>query len=216
MRQQPTVLQKRMADRAARLRALVPQNAHPALSRAVQVTFACVESAANIVPLLQTGYFRYLDRNEREAKSGKRKESIATYSVLLATAGYKQLTESLSHLAGERDTEALKVLGTKSLGLVLGVFARLSGVQYVKEAAEIVVTLKEVVATGHAAKHRRQQARAASELMRWLDAVALVAMAWQCEAQRYLYGTIGKAQESTAALVRRVERRIMKASRNWH
>ena len=70
-------------------------------------------------------------------------------------------------MASGRDVEVYKLLGKRSLQLALEILAKLSGIGYAKDAADILGTLQEVAEAGEAFELRRKQVVEASQLLRW-------------------------------------------------
>ena len=70
-------------------------------------------------------------------------------------------------MASGRDVKVYKLLGKRSLQLALEILAKLSGIGYSKDAADILGTLQEVAEAGEAFELRRKQVVEASQLLRW-------------------------------------------------
>jgi hypothetical protein len=123
--------------------------------------------------------------------------------------------ETAALMADGRDAEVLKKLGRKTAELALKIGAVLSGVQYIKDSAEVVDILLKAFGAGQVIKLRRQQVAAASDLLRWADAISFMTLAWCFAAELFVLGTRAKGQTPEKTIMLHVIKRVARSKRLW-
>lgn len=188
----------KLEARATKLRELVDEAAHPAVSLAVQRAYASLRGCAELAAHLETAATErartVIDTAKDRASDGAAIGAVLT--IQATVVAFDRLLTSGALLSQGRDAEAVKQLGEHLFGLALKIGAKLSGVEYVKDLAELIEALRELLKTGEIVKLRRQQVRMASDLLMWLDAVTLVALTWGFAAQHFLLAAEGKGGAS--------------------
>ena len=205
-----------LLNRARKLNSLIDKKTHPQVSLALQRAYGGLAASAQMLPLLLRASTSQVQKNVQAGRRSKVLALTAAFRIKTIRDRFPELMESAEHMAYGRDIEVYKVLGRRTLTLAIGIGAKLSGIGYVKDAAEVLATLKEAAETGQAIRLRRDQARAASELLRWADAISLLTIAWCYSAESFLDDIVGKSQRSQPEIMERVIRRIARNARNWN
>jgi hypothetical protein len=185
-----------LQKRASALNALIDKKTHPEVCAALQRAYAGLVASGQTLPRLERAAHSYVKRKIRWAKArpGPKAAADVVISFKVLVLSFRQLLDAASLMSRGRDVEVIKALGLKSLDLTIKIGAVLSGAKALKDAAEVVDILREGIATGRVTKLRREQVRVASDLLRWADAIALVALAWCYAAELFVLGTLGRGR----------------------
>ncbi len=211
---------QKLEERATKLRELIDATAHPAVSLSLQRTYGSLRGCAELASLLENAASTYVDTTLASTKTDPQAaRTIGAIATVQDTViEFRHLLLSGDLISNGRDAEAIKALGRHVFDLILKIGAKLSGVEYIKDLAELIAALKDLIKTGQIIKFRKQQVRTASDLLKWADAVTLVALAWAYSAQRYLLVTEGKtgAELEDEAVLELVIARMVQCSQTWH
>lgn len=120
------------------------------------------------------------------------------------------ILEGADDLANARDKQVAKKVGWAVLKGVATWGSKVLPVRFsdLKDFAELLSAVGDVVTIGAAARERRHQAKAAVGFLRWSQGIALVAMAWAAEALRILDQLQGKPRRSLQDRVEEVQQRM--------
>lgn len=139
------------------------------------------------------------------------------FSEVAVAGGLFSLFESVEALAASRDAEALKHLGWRVAEGAVKWGTKLLPIRYddVKEVLEAIGGLKDLADAGSALKLRRQQARAGADFLNWIDAINLLILSWNAEAQRFLLATKGKSTTDDQVLELAMRRSVACSQEGW-
>jgi hypothetical protein len=204
-----------LQKRAQKLNSLIDKRTHPQVSVVLQRAFGGLSASAETLSVI----FRVGNSIATEARRPKKRSAVTQITIgiklKLIQERVPQLTEAAELMASGRDVEVYKLLGKRSLQLALEILAKLSGIGYAKDAADILGTLQEVAEAGEAFELRRKQVIEASQLLRWADAITLLTIAWCYSAEEVLLRLAGKRGGSEEAIMEATIKRIVKNARSW-
>jgi hypothetical protein len=111
-----------LVKRATSLNRLVTKQTHPKILLALKRSSAALRASAFMLPRLDGAAQAYAARKIRIAK-GQKDQGVARADVYLsvgiAVFSYRNLLESAARLADGKDVEVLKLLGERTLELLL-------------------------------------------------------------------------------------------------
>lgn len=178
-------------------------NAHPTVVLETERAAASLDACAMVLKELAPASRGYLDSKQQAGRY------ILLGSTITVTLSMTTMIDSAAEIAGGRDSGALKKLGLAGAQALGAVLLALSGAEAAHAAAEALSILKDGLDTKDASKLRTTQARQASELFKWLDAVSLVANTWLFGAEQLLLAWSGRKNVATDVLYNRVALRLL-------
>jgi hypothetical protein len=213
----PTVFAT-LEQRASALHNLVDGSTHPQVILPIQRAYASLSTCAQMLLEVEAAAATYVQQKIQPTVSGASQPAgaLAIGSFAVAYMGFQALVDSAELISNERDGEVIKQLGWRAASVGAQLLAKLSGVSYVKDAAEIAAAFQEAIATGQTVKLRRSQARMATDLLNWIDAVTAVGLAWCYGAQLFLLGAAGQGSVSDSVVTDLVLQRMAQRSQTWH
>lgn len=203
--------QARIAKRRAKLRSLAPPGTHRAIAVRLQTAHAVLGVCEGMVFELIESSLAYLERAQ-PAKGAIRQISDAAYSHTLW-----RLISAIDEISRARDSKAIKLLSWDVVKLLLKWGTKPLPVRYddVKDLAEVLGAAEDAASVAKASKLRRQQVAAATDLLTWLDALHLLALAWAFEAHRHIATAQGRGILKDTAVFAELEKLVVKQSKDW-
>lgn len=203
--------QARIAKRRAKLRSLSPPGTHRAIAVRLQTAHAVLGACDRMIFELIDSSMKYLE-GPVSAKGKVKQISDAAYSVTLW-----RLIEAFDQISRTRDSKAIKLLSWDVVKLLLKWGTKPLPVRYddVKDLAEVLSAAEDVGSVAKASKLRRQQVAAATDLLTWLDALHLLALAWAFEAHRHIATAQGRGVLKDDVVFAEVEKLAVTRSRDW-
>ncbi len=207
----------RLSRRRRTVRALVTKDTHQALVVRVQQVHALFGAMSASLAHLETAVAAY---NRKAVATGKQRSS-ATGNRIVQISAVQSLSAFKAHLASAdlisqgKDAEAAKHLLMELLATGVKIGVKFSPLRYVKDTAEALEALADIARTTKAARLRNHQVKVATDLLNWLDAVALVTLTWCYAAQLFLLALQGKGGTSEAQVLALVEARVLAATKAW-
>ena len=201
--------------RARTFNQLVDDTTHPSVARTLAGAYGALNAAAGALSeLLEIGN-ALADDARSSRKQSRAKAVIVSSRLLVVHREYPDLVEKAILLGSGQDVEVYKHFAKRSLTLAAGIGARLSGVEYIKTAGDILGALKEAAETGQVLKLRSEQVRSASQLLSWADAITILALAWCYSAEALIADLNGELQLSQDEIVDLVVKRAARGARSW-
>ena len=207
----------RLSRRRKLVRGLVTKDTHPAVTTRVKRLHALLGATSAYLARLEPAVSAY---NIRAVARAKRNPSALANRIVVNSAAhslyaFKSLLEAADLISRGKDAEAARHLLKELLTTGFKIGIKLTPLRYLKDAADALEALGDILRTRKAARLRRQQVKVATDLLNWLDAVELVVFAWCYAAQLFLLAMRGRGQTPGPRIVARVEAEIAVAAKAW-
>lgn len=143
---------KQLRARASTLNKLIDKHTHPRVSLALQSAFGGLSASAEMRCELTQSVDSVIAESQQTKKRSTTAEVTMGLRALLIKQELPGLIDQAELLATGRDVQMYKALAKRSLSLTADIGAKLSGIGYIKDAADILGALKEVAEVGEAVK----------------------------------------------------------------
>lgn len=210
-------INKRLRNRRRIVRALVSKDTHETVAVKIQMVHALLEATSAYLTDLEAAVAKY---NLNAVATAKKKGGgIAKQSVkgaaIFSFYGFAVLRDSADLISKGKDAEAAKHLFKELLAMGFKIGVKLTPLRYVKDAAEALEALQDILRTTKANRLRKQQVKVATDLLNWLDAVAFVILRWCYAAELFLLGAQGKGNTPESTIWGLVDGRLAVAVKAW-
>ena len=207
----------RLSRRRKTVRALAVKDTHRAILDRVQYVYALLAVTSDYLAQLESVVATY---NLKAVATGKQRgggiaKQVVKGSAFFSVYGFRVLLDSADLISRGKDAEAAKHLFKELLAMGFKIGVKLTPLSLVKDAAEALGALQDILRTTKATKLRSQQVKVATDLLHWLDGLKLVILRWCYAAELFMLGAQGKGGTPEDQVWDLVAVKVLAAKKAW-